>query len=47
MHLNVDDVLRRVREADGDVVKVLGEFASGAFDGHDAGFDVDFDCWRG
>jgi hypothetical protein len=44
VHFDVDDVLRRVREADAQVAQVLAEFAPGAFDCDIAGFDLDFDC---
>lgn len=44
VHFDVDDILLRVREADGDMIEVLDEFAAWAFDSHDAGFDVHFDC---
>ena len=43
VHFDVDDILRRVREADGEMAEVLDEFAARAFDGYGAGFDVDFD----
>lgn len=42
VHLDVDDVLRRVREADAQVAQVLAEFAPWAFDCDVAGFDLDF-----
>ena len=41
VHFDPDDVLLRVREADAEMAQVLGEFASGPFDGHVAGFDLD------
>ena len=40
VHLDVEDILLWVRKADGDVIEVLAELASRAFDCHDAGFDV-------
>ena len=44
VHFDVDEVLFGVGEADAQVAEVFGEFASGAFDGYVAGFDLDFDC---
>ena len=44
VQLNVDDVLFRVREGDGEMAEVLGELASRAFYGDDASLDVDLDC---
>jgi hypothetical protein len=34
----------RMLEADGDVLQVLSQFASGAFNVNDPGFDCDLDC---
>lgn len=39
-------VLRGAREDDGEMLEIFGEFASRAFDGDDAGSDVDFHCSR-
>ena len=44
VHFNVDDVLFRVGEADGEMVEVFDEFASGAFDCYYARFYVHFHC---
>ena len=44
VHFDVDDGFAGVGEADGQVVEVFGEFAAGAFDGDDAGFNCYFDC---
>jgi hypothetical protein len=43
VHLDVDEVLAWVAEADAQVAEVFGEFASRAFDCDHAGFDSDFD----
>jgi hypothetical protein len=41
---DVDDVLLRVRESNGQVTQVLRELASGSLNGDLAGLDVDLDC---
>lgn len=44
VEFDVDDVLFWVRERDGEMAEILGEFAARAFDCYYASFDVDFDC---
>lgn len=46
VHLDLDDILGRLGEVDGKVRKVLLQLAARALDGHDAGLDVDLDCWE-
>lgn len=44
VHLNVDDVLLGVREADSQVLERLLEGTTGASDGDISGLDLDLDC---
>jgi hypothetical protein len=46
VHLDVDDALAWVREADIDMTEILLELAARALDGDLAGLDVDADCAR-
>lgn len=46
VEFDVDDVLFGVGEADREMLEVLDELASWAFDCDDTGLDVDFDCYR-
>lgn len=44
VHFDIDDVLFWVGEADGEMIEVFDEFASGALDCYYAGFYVHFHC---